>query len=109
MERNIDLILRSKSQNIDRFLERFSEKNQPDSLPRNRLDFSTEINPILCPEIDSIFRQNHLRSIIERCGQRILFATRSNVLALYILCLSRRTRTGALRRIATSCEVEVSP
>ena len=86
---------------------RFSDKNQPDSLSRNRLDFSTEINPILCPEIDSILRQNHLRSIIERRGQRILFATRSNALALYnILCLSRRTRTGALRRIAISCKVE---
>ena len=79
---------------------------QPDSLSRNRLDFPTKINPILCPGIDSIFRQkstrffalkstqffdknqpdslsrNHLRSIIERCGQH------NNLQPVLVLSLS---------------------
>ena len=59
---------------------RFFDKNQPDSLSINRLDFSTIINPILSPKIDSIF---HLRSIIGRCGQHN-FATRCSVLELSV-------------------------
>ena len=73
-ERNIDLILRPKSQNTDPIFRqistrfsakkstRFCDKNQPDSL----------------------------RSIIGRCGQRILFATRS-CSVLYSLSFSAYT------------------
>ena len=119
-ERNIDLILRPKSQNIDPI---FWDKNQLDSLPENRLDSLPKTDSIFdknqldsLPKIRLDFRQkstrffdkNHLRSIIKRCGQHSPTSTFSEQPVLALYSVSRRTRTSALRRMATLCEVEVS-
>ena len=88
-ERNIDLILQPKSQNIDRIFRQKSTRF-----------FAQKPTRFLDTFQPDFFDKNHLRSIIKRCGQHSpidLGATRSCSVLW----------STALRRMATSCEVEV--